>query len=188
MPQCGRTFVPSEERTSCSQTEVHFESRTLGLETYKVCAALIAQVRPAGLCVEIYRRFLDMPLITCKVCKKIFTGAGVRVCPDCQRKLDQLYLDVRDYLRDNPKEEFNVETLAEELKSDIRYVQGLVDLGYLERDESKRVPGSAEKEQQKLAKAFEDSLNKMKDSAAAAQQRKPVSYGAELYSDKAKRR
>ena len=74
-----------------------------------------------------------MALITCRLCRKIFTAAAGRVCPECQKRLDDLYLDVRNYLRDNPKVAFNVETLADALGADIRDVQGLVDLGYLER-------------------------------------------------------
>lgn len=127
-----------------------------------------------------------MALVTCKLCRKIFTAPGGRICPDCQKRLDDLYLDVRNYLRDNPKVDFNVETLADALGADIRDVQGLVDLGYLERD----LPGGGaladDDDRQKLAKAFEQSLGQMRAAAQAAAQRKPVSYGQELY-DKGRR-
>ena len=130
----------------------------------------------------------DMALITCRLCRKIFTAAGGRVCPECQKRLDDLYLDVRNYLRDNPKVAFNVETLADALGADIRDVQGLVDLGYLERDMPRGGELQENDSRQKLAKEFEQSLTQMRAAAAAAAQRKPVSYGQELYSDKGRKK
>ena len=135
-----------------------------------------------------------MALITCKLCRKIFTAPTVgekRVCPECQQRLDSLYLDVRNYLRDNPKEEFNVERLAEALGVDIRDVQGLVDLGYLDREaaseEEDTRPG-VDDDLKKLAKEFEEARDKMKAAAAAAAEHKPVSYGQTLYGSQGKKR
>lgn len=136
-----------------------------------------------------------MALITCKLCRKIFTTPTVgekRVCPDCHLRLDNLYMDVRNYLRDNPKEEFNVERLAEALGADIRDVQGLVDMGYLERE----APAEGEADDhpavdeglQKLAKEFEEARDKMRAAAAAAAEHKPVSYGQTLYGSQSKKR
>ena len=88
-----------------------------------------------------------MALVTCKLCRKIFTAAGGRTCPACKKRLDDLYMKVRDFLRDNPKMEFNVDTLSTSLDADIRDVQALVDMGYLDRESTvnlsneKGVPG-----------------------------------------------
>ena len=64
-----------------------------------------------------------MALVTCSLCRKIFTAAEGQTCPACKKRLDELYLKVRDYLRDNPKLEMNVDTLSEAMNADIREVQ-----------------------------------------------------------------
>ena len=43
-------------------------------------------------------------------------------------------------------------------------------------------------DRQKLAKAFEESLDKMKADAAVAASHKAITYGQEIYGDKTKRR
>lgn len=133
-----------------------------------------------------------MALVTCKLCRKIFTAATAadRACPECRKRLEDVYLKVRDYLRDNPKEELNVEMLAEVLEVDIRDVQGLVDLGYLERDfaHGETSESAAEDSRQKLMKELEQARDQMKATAAAAAQHRPVSYGQTLYGDKARKR
>ncbi|MCR5346711.1 MAG: hypothetical protein K6E38_02960 [Fretibacterium sp.] len=126
-----------------------------------------------------------MSLVTCKLCRKLYNGDG-KICPECRQHLKELYPSVRDYLRDNPNLEFNVETVAEALDVDIRYVQELVSQGYLDRDLPDGMSPEVLSDRQKLAKAFEESLDKMKADAAVA--RKPVSYGQEVYGDKSKRR
>lgn len=137
---------------------------------------------------DAYRRLLiQMALLTCRLCRKIFTAAGGRTCPACKQRLDELYVKVRDFLRDNPKLEANVESLSTSLEADIRDIQALVDMGYLDRD-LKLDSAGEETDRQKLALEFERSLNEMKSSAAAAPQRSSVSYGQQLYSDKGRRR
>ena len=124
-----------------------------------------------------------MPLLTCRLCGKLFTSSGGRTCPACHTRLDELYPRVREYLRDNPKVAFNVETIAEELEVDIRDIQGLVDLGYLDRDLDTQASADTAK-RQKLAQEFENSLKQMKDSSA--QPVKTVTYGQQRYGDKKK--
>ena len=121
-----------------------------------------------------------MPLISCKLCGKIFTSSGGRTCPACHTRLDELYPRVREYLRDNPKVGFNVETIAEYIDADIRDVQSLVDMGYLDRDVNRQTD-AATVQRQKLAKEFEDSLKQMKE---ASQKTKTVTYGQQRYADK----
>ena len=130
-----------------------------------------------------------MALVTCRLCRKIFTAAGGRTCPACKKRLDDLYLKVRDYLRDNPKLEMNVDALAEALKTDILEIQALVDMGYLDRDD-KAIQSESDSSRQKLALELEKSLNDMRAAAAAApqHQKSAVSYGQQLYSDKGRRR
>ena len=122
-----------------------------------------------------------MPLLTCKLCGKIFSSSGGRTCPACHKRLDDLYPRVREYLRDNPKTGFNAEMVAAEMEVDIRDIQGLLDLGYLDRDVGSQT-NSETLRRQKLAQEFESSLKQMKD--ASAQSNKPVSYGQQRYGDK----
>lgn len=130
-----------------------------------------------------------MALITCKLCGKIFTAVGARTCPDCLKRLDDLYPTVREYLRNNPKSSLNVESLATEIDVDVRDVQALVDMGYLDRDMDRSSLTSGESDRQKLAREFEQSLNQMKASTAsrASASKGPVTYAQELYNKSKKR-
>lgn len=129
-----------------------------------------------------------MAILTCKLCRKLFNGTDKKICVDCLNRLDDLYPKVRDYIRDHPKEEFNVETVADALDQDIRYVQELVNLGYLDRDVPDGGLRAPRSEREKLAKAFEASIDKLRASTAAQQQSRAVSYGQELYGDKSGRK
>ena len=122
-----------------------------------------------------------MPLHPCNLCGKIFTSSGGRTCSACHSRLDELYPRVRSYLRDNPKEDFNVEMIAEEMEVDIRDIQALLDLGYLDRDIGRQASAETAK-RQKLAKEFEDSLKQMKD--ASVKSKPTVTYGQQRYGDK----
>ena len=128
-----------------------------------------------------------MPLAPCKLCGKIFTSSGGRTCPACHERLDKLYPTVRQYLRDNSKRAFNVETVADEMELDIRDIQALLDLGYLDRDIGGQ-PDAEKIKRQKLAQEFENSLKQMKDATARQNAAKNVaaSYGQQRYGDKEK--
>ena len=130
-----------------------------------------------------------MPLIACKLCGKVFTSSGGRTCQACHSRLDELYPRVRQYLRDNPKEGFNVEMVADALELDIRDVQGLVDLGYLDRDIGGSQADPEKLKRQKLAQEFENSLKQMKDATARQSAAKNVaaSYGQQRYGEKDKK-
>ena len=85
-----------------------------------------------------------MRLTTCRLCARAFPSDGPTACPQCAEKLDSLFRQVREYLRDNPQKALNAEALAAELGIDIRYVQALIEMGHLERS----VPGEATDETQ----------------------------------------
>jgi hypothetical protein len=131
-----------------------------------------------------------MALLTCKLCGKIFTSPGDRTCPACVARLDELYVDVREFLRDHSKTDFNVEEVADRMKVDIRYIQALVDMNYLDRDIDKASSSKEDTHRQKLAREFENSLKQMRDSAARreAARNSVVSYGKERYGDKDKKK
>jgi hypothetical protein len=91
---------------------------------------------------------------------------------------------LREFLRDNPKVDFNVESLSETLEMDIRDVQALVDMGYLDRNLDKSGE-SVDADRQKLAKEFEQSLKQMKDSVAQRDgAQHTASYGQQRYGEK----
>jgi len=92
---------------------------------------------------------------------------------------------VREYLRDNSKMDFNVETVAEEMNVDIRDVQDLVDMGYLDRDLGRQASSDTLR-RQKLAKEFENSLKQMKEDASKG--KAAVTYGQQRYGDKDKKK
>ncbi len=125
-----------------------------------------------------------MALITCKLCGKVFTATGGRNCPECLRKLDDIYPIVREFIRNNPKTSMNVDDLSKELDIDIKDLQAMVDMGYLDRDVDRKALAE-ESGRQKLALEFEKSLNAMK-AAQSNKPKGPVTYGQELYNKKRK--
>ncbi|GHS95247.1 hypothetical protein AGMMS50276_10100 [Synergistales bacterium] len=124
-----------------------------------------------------------MPLVTCKLCNKLFTSGGPQICSSCLTKVDNLYPRVREFLRDNPKTEFNVDTVAHEMEEDIRYVQALVDMKYLDRDMETRVESPSTKARERLANELQKSLRDMKSAAAKREAAKDAaaSYGQERH-------
>ncbi|MCL2010945.1 MAG: hypothetical protein FWG71_10450 [Synergistaceae bacterium] len=131
-----------------------------------------------------------MPLLSCRLCGKIFTSSGGRTCSACHARLDKLYPRVREYLRDNPSVGFNVEMVSEALEVDIRDVQGLVDLGYLSRDIGRQTDVDTLR-RQKLAQEFESSLKQMRDTSdqrGDVGKSSAASYGQQRYGDKGKKK
>ena len=114
-----------------------------------------------------------MPLMECRLCKKIFTEGGRNnICPQCIRRLGDLYSAVHKYMRDNEDREFDVDKLADEMEISPLDVQALVDLGYIERDIG--LYGKRETARSKLAHAFGNELEKMS-------RNKITTYGGEIY-------
>ncbi len=74
-----------------------------------------------------------MNLVTCKLCGRLFSATRGKICVTCLDEIDDLYPKVREFLRDHSKEKYNVEQIANGMDLDIRYVQALVELGYLDR-------------------------------------------------------
>jgi hypothetical protein len=103
------------------------------------------------------------------------------------QRLDELYPKVRQYLRDHPKDALNVETLSEEMDADIRDIQALVDMGYLDRDFD-RTTDKATLDRQKLAREFEASLRDMKNASASRDSKDTASYGQQRHGEKEKKR
>ncbi|MGN0497402.1 MAG: flagellar protein [Lachnospiraceae bacterium] len=49
-----------------------------------------------------------MEIRTCKQCKRIFNYlTGPAICPACKEKLEEKFIEVKEYIRENPKEGIN---------------------------------------------------------------------------------
>ena len=121
-----------------------------------------------------------MDLITCKLCGRLFSAARGKICITCLDEVDSMYPKVREYLRDHSQESFNLERISEDMGFDIRYVQALLELGYLDRGLPGEFPTEDEKQRkQLLVSELQASLN----SSAAERQDKMSGkmYGQQRY-------
>ena len=98
-----------------------------------------------------------MPLLSCRVCGKIFASPGGRICSSCGSRLDALWPRVREYLRDNPKAGLDIKAISRALNQDVRYIQALVDMGYLGRKAGNPISEEAQR-RHRLARELERSL------------------------------
>lgn len=51
-------------------------------------------------------------LLSCKICKKPFNSFGSNICPKCLDEIDKAFVDIRDYLYENPGD-WNAAQLSE---------------------------------------------------------------------------
>lgn len=59
----------------------------------------------------------------CKRCKKLFTSNGNKLCTECIRELDDIVVEIKEYIADNPRA--NVMSICRELdieEKDILYL------------------------------------------------------------------
>lgn len=63
-----------------------------------------------------------MEVISCKSCGRLFNYVqGDRVCPECIKKMDEKFVEVKKYVRDNPRVDINV--LSSEMDVSIRQIK-----------------------------------------------------------------
>ncbi len=115
-----------------------------------------------------------MPIVRCKLCGNLFNSERRKYCPNCIRRLDELYGRVHEYMRDNDDENFDMYTLADDMEISTADVQALVELGYIERD-IQTYGKNKKSDRQKLAEEFNDELERMR-------QNKITTYGGVIYS------
>lgn len=49
-----------------------------------------------------------MEIITCKACGRLFNYlSGSRICPNCQKKLEEKFMEVKKFVRENPQADIN---------------------------------------------------------------------------------
>lgn len=123
-----------------------------------------------------------MALMSCKLCGRAFNSEGRKVCNDCMMRLEQVYSQAHEYLRDNEDEKIDTKKLADAMDVDPRDVQELVEMGWLERimpssydDDDDYNEGSQEKRRQRQFQEFSGELEKMKT------RRKMTTYGGDIY-------
>ncbi|MBL3539376.1 hypothetical protein [Aminivibrio sp.] len=121
-----------------------------------------------------------MNLITCKLCGRLFSATRGKICVTCLDEIDDLYPKVREFLRDHSKENFNVEQIADGMDLDIRYVQALVELGYLDRGLGTDPEEEEEKRRKEaLARQLQASLEN--SASAKASENAGKTYGQQRY-------
>ena len=62
-----------------------------------------------------------MNVTNCRSCGRLFNVIdGERLCPECQKKLDERFKDAKEYLNDHP--DASVEELSKELKIPVKQI------------------------------------------------------------------
>ena len=124
-----------------------------------------------------------MLLKSCKLCGKVFNyeGGPVKICPDCFRRIEDVYSRSHEYLRDNDDENFDVVQLSDAIGADARDVQELVEMGWLDRD--LRLYKSGRMRHNLDAEILQDSPHKIFNinNDDDKKRHKQTSYGGEIY-------
>lgn len=65
---------------------------------------------------------MQMELTNCRHCKKLFNYiTGERICPSCKDALEKKFVEVKQYIKDNPG--VNVDTVAENCEVSARQIK-----------------------------------------------------------------
>ncbi len=107
-----------------------------------------------------------MDITECKLCGRIVKDEWPRICRNCLHRLDEVYSDIHNYMRDNPYEDFNIEKLSEDLDINPADIQMLIELGYIDRKIIMK--SEMEAARKKLAGILSDELEDMKKKKSAA--------------------
>lgn len=63
-----------------------------------------------------------MGIKNCKMCGRLFNYlGGQRICPDCKKKLEDKFQEVKSYIRENPKA--NIDKIAEDNDVDVQQIR-----------------------------------------------------------------
>ena len=119
----------------------------------------------------------------CTLCRRLYSSSGGRVCQDCYKYLEEIYPTVRTFVRDSKNPKIEVGEIADTLEIPIKYVQGLVNCGYLNRDLPHAKSDDInyeDEEKSKLAKELQKATKAMKSGGNRKQT--ATTYGQERYS------
>ena len=114
-----------------------------------------------------------MEITGCKLCGRIVSAEGTRICRNCMHRLERIYSDVHNYMRDNPDETFDIERLSQELDVNPADIRMLIELGYIDREIAENSKTAETK--RKLAGILTEEIEDMK-------KRKVTTYGGAKYS------
>ena len=121
----------------------------------------------------------------CNLCRRLFSSSGGRTCQDCIKYLEEIYPTVRSFIRDSKKPKIEVAEIADALEIPIKYVQGLVNLGYLGRDLPHVKADDIDyenEERNRLTRELEKATTDLKSSSS--RKASYGTYGQERYSGK----
>ena len=125
-------------------------------------------------------------LKSCKLCGRVFNyeGGAVKVCLDCFRRLEEVYTNSHDYLRDNDDEKIDFVQLSNAIGADPRDVQELIEMGWLDRELASYKKNRARRYLE--AEEFQDALKKVTGSSNDDDKKKNkrMFYGGEIYQRK----
>lgn len=63
-----------------------------------------------------------MNVSNCKSCGRLFNViSNTRICPDCQRKLEEKFQEVKEYLKENPFA--NIDVLSKECEVSVKQIK-----------------------------------------------------------------
>ncbi len=132
-----------------------------------------------------------MKLKTCTLCRKLFSSDGPDICPICMEQIDAGFQTVRNYIETNPDADLDAYSLSVALNIDLRYVQAMVRLGYLEPiGEPEPVPETATGDETarkiELARQIQASLSKSVETQEEKNSRgaRTMMYAQDKYGNK----
>lgn len=71
-----------------------------------------------------------MEIITCRSCGKLFNYIrGERICPVCQKKMEEKFIEVKKYIRENKEAE--IHTISEEMDVSVSQINRWIREGRL---------------------------------------------------------
>ena len=85
-----------------------------------------------------------MEVKNCRMCRRLFNYLGGKnICPVCKEALEKKFLQVRDYVRDNPTS--GLQQIAEENEVDVQQVRDWIKEGRLEISKGSPISLACEK-------------------------------------------
>lgn len=85
-----------------------------------------------------------MEVRNCRTCRRLFNYlGGQNICPECRDKLEKQFLQVRDFIRDNPTH--TLQEVAEENDVHIQQIRDWIKEGRLELTKGSAISISCEK-------------------------------------------
>ncbi len=120
-----------------------------------------------------------MDITGCKLCGRVVSAEGNRICPNCMHRLQEVYSQIHNYMRDNQEDKFNIESLSEDLDVNPADVQMLIELGYIDRKLAE--DSRTERAKRKIAGMLSGHVYGDEDDDEDTKHRRIMTYGGEKY-------